>query len=169
MLFRSAFGVAEEELERAIRHGIIPFSPHIERIRDDGRFFAKQIASGKQELFSVLLYGPNSAGKTALAADIALNSQFPFIKMVTAKNMIGMGEQSKIDYIRRAFNDAWKSRQSIIIMDEIETMIEYTPVGPRFQSGVLSAIGLLMRTVPPKVGPHHTPVHIIIPQGATTY
>lgn len=157
---KPAFGVAEEELERAIRHGIIPFSPHIERIRDDGRFFAKQIASGKQELFSVLLYGPNSAGKTALAADIALNSQFPFIKMVTAKNMIGMAEQSKIDYIRRAFNDAWKSRQSIIIMDEIETMIEYTPVGPRFQSGVLSAIGLLMRTVPPKVGPHHTLIHL---------
>ncbi|KAK7948102.1 Vesicular-fusion protein sec18 [Apiospora aurea] len=147
---KPAFGVAEDELERAREQGIIPFSPHIRRIQANGSIFAEQVATGKGSLFSILLYGPNGSGKTALAADIALNSGFPFVKLVTARNMIGMSEASKIDYIKKAFTDAYKSTQSILILDEIETMISYSPVGPRFQSEIATSISVLMRAEPPK-------------------
>ncbi|KAK8087142.1 hypothetical protein PG994_002116 [Apiospora phragmitis] len=147
---KPAFGVAEDELERAREQGIIPFSPHIRRIQANGSIFAEQVATGKGSLFSILLYGPNGSGKTALAADIALNSGFPFVKLVTARNMIGMSEASKIDYIKKAFTDAYKSTQSILILDEIETMISYSPVGPGFQSEIATSISVLMRAEPPK-------------------
>ncbi|KAK8133798.1 hypothetical protein PG984_005810 [Apiospora sp. TS-2023a] len=147
---KPAFGVAEDELERAREQGIIPFSPHIRRIQQNGSIFAEQVATGKGSLFSILLYGPNGSGKTALAADIALNSGFPFVKLLTARNMIGMSEASKIDYIKKGFTDAYKSTQSILILDEIETMISYSPVGPRFQSEIATSISVLMRAEPPK-------------------
>ncbi|KAI0136891.1 P-loop containing nucleoside triphosphate hydrolase protein [Xylariales sp. AK1849] len=148
---KPAFGVSEEELGEAAPLGIIPFSQHIERIRNDGRFFAKQVSSSEhQRLFSVLLHGPRGSGKTALAADIGLSSGFPFVKLVSAKHMLGMGEQGKIDHLRRVFSDAYKSPMSIVILDEIETMIEWSPVGPRFQNGVLISIAVLMKAKPPK-------------------
>ncbi|KAK8107904.1 uncharacterized protein PG998_009917 [Apiospora kogelbergensis] len=147
---KPAFGVSEDELERARARGIIPFSPHIGRIQANGSTFASQVADGTDSLFAILLYGPRGSGKTALAADIALNSEFPFVKMVAAKNMVGMSEAQKIEYIKKAFTDAYKSTQSILILDEIETMISYSPVGPRFQSEIATSISVLMRAEPPK-------------------
>ncbi|KAI1843038.1 hypothetical protein JX265_005182 [Neoarthrinium moseri] len=148
---KPAFGVSEEELESALPLGIIPFSHHINRIRSDGQFFAKQVAtSANQRLFSVLLHGPRGSGKTALAADIGINSGFPFVKLASAKHMLGMSEQGKIDYLRKVFSDAYKSPTSIVILDGIEKMIEWTPVGPRFQSGVMTAISVMMKAEPPK-------------------
>jgi vesicle-fusing ATPase len=71
---KPAFGVSEEELENAATHGIIPFSPHIERIQADGQFFAAQISHSQEEpIFSVLLHGPKGSGKTALAGKLTFH------------------------------------------------------------------------------------------------
>jgi vesicle-fusing ATPase len=43
-------------------------------------------------LVSVLLEGPPNAGKTALAAQLAKNSEFPFIKICSPDDMIGFSE-----------------------------------------------------------------------------
>lgn len=148
---KPAFGVSEEELGEAAPFGIIPFSSHIDRIRAEGRSFAGRISSSSQQtLFSAILHGPRGSGKTALAADVGLSSGFPFVKLVRAAQMIGMSESGKIDHLRKVFQDAYKSPMSIVILDEIEKMIEWTPVGPRFQNGVLVAIGVLMKKEPPK-------------------
>ncbi|KAF3025605.1 transport between ER and Golgi ATPase protein [Neopestalotiopsis sp. 37M] len=148
---KPAFGVSEEELADVAKHGIIPFSAHIERIRGDGRNHASQVSTDpKQRLLSVLIYGPRGSGKSAMAADIAMNSNFPFAKLVSASNMLEMGEQQKIGYLRKVFNDAYKSPISVVIIDGLEQIIEWTPVGPRFQNGVQVAIASLMQTEPPK-------------------
>lgn len=71
---KPAFGVSEEDLENAATHGIIPFSPHIERIQGDGQFFAAQISHSEEEpIFSVLLHGPKGSGKTALAGKLTVS------------------------------------------------------------------------------------------------
>ncbi|KAF7531028.1 hypothetical protein G7054_g9248 [Neopestalotiopsis clavispora] len=64
--------------------------------------------------------------------------------------MLEMGEQQKIGYLRKVFNDAYKSPISVVIIDGLEQIIEWTPVGPRFQNGVQVAIASLMQTEPPK-------------------
>ncbi len=46
-------------------------------------------------MLSVLLEGPVGAGKTALAASVALQSGFPFVKIISPEQMVGYMEQAK--------------------------------------------------------------------------
>jgi hypothetical protein len=52
-------------------------------------------------LVSVLLEGPPNAGKTALAAQLAKNSNFPLIKICSPYDMIGFSESAKVLQIRK--------------------------------------------------------------------
>lgn len=67
--------------------------------------------------------GPPNSGKTALAATIAKKSQFPYMKMCTAENMIGYHENAKSMAIKKVFDDAYKSQLSCIILDDIERLL----------------------------------------------
>lgn len=148
---KPAFGVSEEELERCIRGGIIHYSPFIGNILDEGRLIIQQVQdAGSTPLFSVILHGPPGSGKTALAAKMAADSGFPFIKLLSPENMIGFNEGAKIEYMRKIFDDAYKSPLSVVVMDNIERIIEWVPVGPRFSNAVLQALMVLLGKTPPK-------------------
>ncbi len=148
---KPAFGVSEEELESCIRGGIIHYSPFIGNILDEGRLIIQQVQeAGSTPLFSVILHGPPGSGKTALAAKMAADSGFPFIKLLSPENMIGFNEGAKIEYMRKTFDDAYKSPLSVVVMDNIERIIEWVPVGPRFSNAVLQALMVLLGKTPPK-------------------
>ena len=49
----------------------------------------------------------------------------------------------------QVFADSYKSPLSIIFIDDIERIIEYTPVGSRFSNSVLQTLLVLLRKVPP--------------------
>ncbi|KAI1006867.1 Vesicular-fusion protein [Podosphaera aphanis] len=147
---KPAFGVSEEELESAMGAGILHFSPHIENILKDGRLFVDLVKnSASTSLLSVLLHGPPGSGKTALAAKIAKESGFPFIKLVSAENMVGFSEMAKIQYLNKVFTDAYKSPHNIVVIDNIERIIEWVPIGPRFLNPVLQALMVLLTKQPP--------------------
>ncbi|XP_024386914.2 vesicle-fusing ATPase isoform X2 [Physcomitrium patens] len=90
------------------------------------------------------------SGKTALAASIAIESGFPFIKIVSAENLIGLQEPTKVSMIAKVFEDAYKSPLSIIILDDIERLIEYVRIGPRFSNLILQTLLVLVKKNPPK-------------------
>ncbi|CAG2107826.1 unnamed protein product, partial [Medioppia subpectinata] len=94
---------------------------------------------------SLLLYGATGTGKTTLAVRIAINSQFPFIKIISPKDLVGMNEYEKVNFIKGRFSDAYKSEESIIILDEIESLIEYVNIGPRFSNIVLQALKIFIK------------------------
>ncbi|CAD6503355.1 BgTH12-03021 [Blumeria graminis f. sp. triticale] len=147
---KPAFGVSEEELESAMGAGILHYSPYIENILKDGRLFTDLVKnSSTTSVLSVLLHGPPGSGKTALAARIAKESGFPFIKLITAENMVGFGEMAKIQYLNKVFTDAYKSPQNIVVIDNIERIIEWVPIGPRFLNPVLQALMVLLTKQPP--------------------
>jgi vesicle-fusing ATPase len=149
---KPAFGVSEEELATAVRGGIINFGRHIESILGDGQLFVNQVRESVSEpLLSVLLHGPSGSGKTALAAKIAMESGFPFIKLVSPENMVGFNEMQKIQYLNKVFTDAYKSPQNIVVVDNIERIIDWVPIGPRFSNLVLQTLMVLLTKQPPNV------------------
>ncbi|ORY80718.1 vesicle-fusing ATPase [Leucosporidium creatinivorum] len=146
-----AFGVNEEELQAVVQNGIIHFADHVHNILRDGKLFVEQVRNSERTpLVSLLLHGPPGSGKTALAATIAMASEFPFIKLISAEAMVGFSEQQKIGYLNKVFTDSYKSPLSVIVVDGIERILEYVPIGPRFLNGVLQALIVLLHKRPPK-------------------
>ena len=148
---RPAFGVSETELEQALQGGIIPYSQNIHSILGEGHLFVEQVRkSERTPLVSVLMHGPPGSGKTALAASIAKNSEFPFVKLVSPEAMVGFNEMSKVSYLTKVFEDAYKSPLNVVIVDNIERILEFVPIGPRFSNPVLQTLLVLFRKQPPK-------------------
>ena len=147
------FGVSEEELEDCVDGGIIPYGPQVEKILENGREYVEQVRTATTRLHTVLLHGPRGSGKTALAARIALNSEFPFVKLVKPVDMVGMNEIQKIQHISKVFTDAYKSPLNVLVLDNIELLVDWVPVGPRFSAAVLAALKGLLEQKPPKGRP----------------
>jgi vesicle-fusing ATPase len=82
---------------------------------------------------------------------IALDSKFPYIKMISPENLVGMNESAKASSIARVFENAYKSPLSVIVVDSIEKLLEYVPIGPRFSNVVLQTLIVLLKKTPPPV------------------
>jgi len=156
------FGVAEEELEKRIRGDIIHYSDFINDILEEGRLYINQVRKpNSTPVLSVALHGPPGSGKTALAAKMAIDSGFPFIKLVSPEDMVGFSEMQKVQQLDKTFRDAYKSTLSVIVIDNIEMLVDWVPIGPRFSNTVLVALKVLLGKQPPKVS------HSIIEIGVT--
>ena len=148
---KPAFGVSEEELSNCLHGGIIHYNSYIADILGEGRLYVDQVRKpDSTPLFSVLLHGPAGSGKTALAAKIAMDSEYPFIKLISPEDMIGFNEPSKIAHMTKIFMDAYKSPMSVVVMDSIERIVEWVPIGPRFSNPILQTLVTLLRKQPPK-------------------
>ncbi|UKZ51470.1 hypothetical protein TrVGV298_005230 [Trichoderma virens] len=147
-----AYGVSEADLEEAVRRGIIHYSHHIETIIQRSMGDVRMVKQDPDQFStSVLFHGPSGSGKTALAAHIAMRSEFPFIKLVSPDDLVGYrDEYAKKDYIHKAFADAYKSAASILILDDFEQLIGWNPIGPRFSNVILEALTTLIAAKPPK-------------------
>jgi SpoVK/Ycf46/Vps4 family AAA+-type ATPase len=67
--------------------------------------------------------GPAGSGKTALAATMALGSDYPFIKLISPESMVGYSESGKINELNKIFSDSYKSPISVIVIDSIERIL----------------------------------------------
>lgn len=146
-----AFGVNEEDLKTCIEGGIFNYSSKIEDILRIGSRYVRQVAeSDKTRLISILMHGPSGSGKTALASAIALRSKFPFIRLISAQEMTGMSEAARIAYIDNSFRDSYKSPLNILVIDSIENIVDWVPIGPRFSNSILQILKIYLKRKPPK-------------------
>ena len=106
--------------------------------------------SSKTPLMTVLLEGAVSTGKTAIAARLCIESDFPFVRMISGDSYIGMSEAQKCAALLKVFSDSYKSPLSLIFIDDIERILDYTPIGPRFSNTVLQTLLILLRKLPPE-------------------
>jgi vesicle-fusing ATPase len=144
---KPAFGSREDELRGLVQHGIINFNPTslshtIQQISELSR------AIGSSEVIRkavVLFHGPTQSGTTALATDLALRSGFSFVRVITPKSLLTFkGESAKVDHLTQTFADAERSKQSVIVLDEVETLINWAPLGNPYSITILSALRALL-------------------------
>lgn len=148
---KPAFGTNQEDYASYIMNGIIRWGDPVSAVLEDGELLVQQTKNSERTpLVSVLLEGPPNSGKTALAAKIAEESQFPFIKICSPDTMIGHSEIAKCQAIKKIFEDAYKSQLSCVVVDDIERLLDYVPIGPRFSNLVLQALLVLLKKTPPK-------------------
>ncbi|XP_026307871.1 vesicle-fusing ATPase isoform X3 [Piliocolobus tephrosceles] len=102
---KPAFGTNQEDYASYIMNGIIKWGDPVTRVLDDGELLVQQTKnSDRTPLVSVLLEGPPHSGKTALAAKIAEESNFPFIKICSPDKMIGFSETAKCQAMKKLPN-----------------------------------------------------------------
>lgn len=146
-----AFGNKDNnELKSYFSNGICSYGPAFEEMWTSLMRLTNQVRqSARTPLLSVLLEGQVSTGKTAIAAKLALESNFPFVRMISPDQMIGYSESQRCSTLLKVFSDSFRSPLSIIFIDDIERLIEYSPVGHRFSNPVLQTLLILLRKVPP--------------------
>jgi vesicle-fusing ATPase len=147
------FGAKSQELKAFYRNGFVPYGDSFDLMMSTLERLVEQVrTSDRTPLMSVLLKGPPASGKTAIAAKLAVDSDFPFVRMISADEMIGYSDVSKCQMIHKAFMDSYKSPLSIIFLDDIERLIDYVPIGPRFSNAVLQTLLVLLKKIPPDDG-----------------
>jgi len=148
---KPALGSAQEQLAGFLSRGIINWSDSISNILADGKLLIQQAASTSGSgLVSILLEGAPNAGKSALAAKLAEESGFPFLKICSPEDMVGYTESAKCTMIRKIFDDAYRSQMSCVLVDNVERLLDYGPIGPRYSNLTLQALLVLLKKLPPK-------------------
>ncbi|RWS18519.1 vesicle-fusing ATPase 1-like protein, partial [Leptotrombidium deliense] len=93
---------------------------------------------------------PPNSGKTALAAETALNYDIPFIRICSAENLIALTDGEKCRRIRKDFEESYQSEFSCLIMNNIENLIDYDPLRRKFSNMTLQTLLVLFKTPPPE-------------------
>ena len=147
------FGLNSTELENCIQFGMINYGENYEILSSKISALFEQIKNSSSiSLLSVLLEGESGCGKTALASYLALHSGFPYVKIISPESLVKYMESGKYTSIYNTFEDGYKSPYSIIILDNIEKLIEYIRIGPRFSNLLLQTLSVYIKKLPPKKG-----------------
>jgi len=144
------FGSDNSKLENCLQYDIIDYGNSFEDLNSKLFGLLNQVKNSKSSnLLSVLLEGDSGAGKTAIACNLALKSESPFVKMISPETLVNLMENGKVSEISRVFEDAYKSPFSIIILDNLERLIEYIKIGPRFSNLILQTLLVYIKKNPP--------------------
>ena len=147
------FGVKSNEIENSIQFGMINYGENYEILSSKISSLFEQIKNSQNiSLLSVLLEGEPGCGKTALASYLALHSGFPYVRIISPESLVRFMESGKYTAIYNTFEDGYKSPSSIIILDNIERLIEYIRIGPRFSNLLLQTLTVFIKKLPPKKG-----------------
>ena len=148
---KPAFGVSVDQLEQCMPNGLLYYGPRFSVLFETGLKFVTQVKqSAKTPLLSLLLEGCPGSGKTALAAALAHRAGYPYIKFLSSENLVNMGELQRCQKITQAFEDAYRSPLSVVVLDNIERLVSYVKIGPRFSNEILQILLVLIQKRPPK-------------------
>lgn len=150
---KPAFGQQTDDFAQCVPNGIMSYSSEFDYVLHSCESLIEQMkGSTNTPVLTVLLHGAAGSGKTALASHLAQKSQVPFIRRIYSEKYVGYSEQSKVSAITKVFEDAYKSELSLVILDDLERLMDYVRIGPRFSNVILQALFSLLKKQPPKAG-----------------
>ncbi|CAB1337973.1 unnamed protein product [Coregonus sp. 'balchen'] len=120
---KPAFGTNSEDYASYIMNGIIKWGDPVTAVLDDGELLVQQTKN---------------------------SDRTPLVSVLLEDKMIGHSEIAKCQAIKKIFEDAYKSQLSCVVVDDIERLLDYVPIGPRFSNLVLQALLVLLKKPPPK-------------------
>lgn len=148
---KPAFGYQADDFEGCIRQGISSYSPEFDRLIQTCDSLIEQVRTSENTpLLSILLEGSTGCGKTALSAHLAIQSKYSYVRRLSAEQFVGYSEHMKVTEINKVFEDAYKTPLSVIVLDDLERMMDYVRIGPRFSNVILQALFSLLKKPPPK-------------------
>lgn len=133
---KPALGASEGQLKELARP-IIQWDPIIESMQANLTGIINQISrveAEEERPYYVLLVGEPGAGLTTIAANMAKETSFPFIRVYQAKATAAKTETAKVQYMEKLFDDAARSELSCIVIDGLEVILDYCHIGPRFSN-----------------------------------
>lgn len=151
---KPAFGIHDiNELQILQSNGIVHFNRAMETLVGNVKLRLNTIKSeeSKCRLSTVLIHGDTGCGKTALLANMACSANMDYTKMIRPDALLGKSEFEKASYIREVFEESYKSPLSLILIDDIERIIDYVSIGPRFSNLILQTLLVLINKEPPNV------------------
>ena len=148
------YGIDEVDFSRNFANGVIEYSERVRRNSTLVRNLAAQVKqSARTPLASCLLCGPAGSGKTAFVSKMAFTSGMPFVRLVSPNDLVLAGsEAARCARLVGVFEEAYRCAHSVVIVDDIERLLDYTPVGPRFSNALLQTLLVLVKKPPPKDG-----------------
>ncbi|ATZ80361.1 Vesicular-fusion ATPase [Bodo saltans virus] len=104
------------------------------------KFLQTQILS----TYRLLLDGNQGVGKTTIANYISKIINYPYTKRITPSMFISYTETQKVNIIKKIFNDAYQSNNSVIIIDDLERIIDFSEYGNKYSNSILQTLLILI-------------------------
>lgn len=137
---KPALGASEDQLKTLARE-VIEWDPTITKIQSDLDQIIRHIKSSKRyKPFFVLLTGEPGSGTTTLAANMAAKTGFPFIRIYQSRTTAGKSEGAKVQHIEKLFDDAARSELSCVVIDRLESILDYRHFGPTWSNTTKNVI-----------------------------
>jgi len=112
----------------------------------------RQIKELGPPIYQLLIIGKVESMKSNLSAYLAKEGNFDYTFVLSNFNMIGMSERDKIFEFKRVFEVAYENKHSCIVIDGLETLIEYHRDSKsnklRFMSFLFNTIKTLLQKRP---------------------
>jgi vesicle-fusing ATPase len=143
---KPAFGQSDDLFSKFSNNEIINYGEQWENLENKIQEYIDNFKSSDSIIntFRVLMYGDSGSGKTTISSYMAMKSKFPYIKIISSSSFVGYGEMQKINIIRKIFTDAYQSKESVIILDDIERLIEFSEYGNRYSNAILQIFLVLI-------------------------
>jgi len=146
------YGIDEVDFSRNFINGVIEYNELVRRNITQVKNMVVQVKqSARTPIMSCLFCGPSGSGKTAFVSKMAFTSGMPFVRIISPNDLILAGSESaRCSKIVSVFEEAYRCAHSVVIIDDIERILDFTAVGPRFSNAILQAILVLVKKPPPK-------------------
>jgi vesicle-fusing ATPase len=142
---KPSFGKSNDLFDKLLRNEIINYGEQWESIENKINNYINNFNLNIiVNTFKILIYGDSGCGKSTISSYIALKTNYPYIKIISPNVFVGYGELQKINIIRKIFDDAYKSKESVIILDDIERLIEFSEYGNRYSNAILQTLLVLI-------------------------